>query len=342
MKICRAWLAVCITLALPAVAQQPAGKTKALCGAPAKLACAQTPGVYVGVVRDSSGANCFVQSGNSRPKPAARMKQLYAGDAVECFCDSTITLSLLTGEDQCTKTSLAAADGCFALSSLATQQASKKPQDCNKVETATLMSYHSDPGGPARGETSPIYSPASDGSAVPGDFAIRWSPVSEESFTFSVWDEDGVKLWPAANAGATGRVATSQLKLEDASLRTALVEFRARGGDGTLELQVNDSSGNTYRIRFTLVSQHSEEVLNRELGECSSSEQNVFLHVCRAGVYRKFNLFPEVAQQYDEAVQLVPNSEDLLQNAIGVNERTGNSKRVAELKAQLQKVAAAQ
>jgi hypothetical protein len=118
-------------------------------------------------------------------------------------------------------------------------------------------------------------------------------------------------------------------------LRSALLDYRAQRGDGLLQLDVEDSGGNVYRVPFAVMSQHSEELLQQELAQCAADEKGAFLHICRAAVFSRFKIFPQVADEYDAALSLLPDSEDMLQNAIAVNERIGNVPRAQALKSSL-------
>lgn len=314
-----------------------AQKPTAHCTAPPRLACVAATSDYAGIVREVSGAACFVQSGDTHPVPARKLKKLYAGDAVLCECNSSLTLGLITGADQSVRMQLAAGDDCFRVPQLATPPAVKGHTTPGTRTDAELTVDYGDPGGPSRGQMVPIYSPSPDAAAEPADFTVRWSsPRLEKALRLSVWNEEGVKIWPATDS--EGQVDAKLGELASASLREALKRYRQQGGAGTPELRVEDASGHTYRIRFSLLSQHSEEVLEQELVQCMASEKDVFLPLCRAAAFRRFKMYPEMAAAYDLAVTLAPDSADLLQNAIEVNERTGNTQRVEELKAALDKL----
>ena len=319
-------------------AQKPA----AHCGPPVQLACAGAAAEYAGIVREMNGDDCYLQSGKQRPVRAAKLKKLHAGDALQCECNSTLTVGLITGPDQTTRMQLGAADECFQVPLLAGPSGGKIPphsQPGNRSDAELIVNY-GDPGGPPRSQMAPVYSPSQDGAARPEDLIVRWAPSGSGTMALTVWDEDGNKLWPEASAAAESRVEVQQGQLASASLRQALLQYRDKGGEGTLELRVVDSAGQTYRVLFSLLSKHSEEVLDQELAQCDANEKDALLHLCRAAAYRKFKLFPEMAAEYDQALALAPGSEDLLRNAIAVNERTGNVARVEELKASLQKLSA--
>src|SRR5579884_2028546 len=315
----------------------PSGSSQCTHAVPKGLECVGEGTDFVGMVVQVEGKDCFTQAPGKQPARVGSTKKVFAGSAVQCQCSSSLTMRLLTGAEQTTCMSLRASDGCYRVESLSDHPAGAPepkipttPCQTSKADAELLVKY-GDPAGPARGETGPIFSPAFAGSVRPEQLTIRWTPQQgAQQVRFSVHDEDGNIVWPPRGT-SDGEVDAAKAELVSASARKALSDFRSGGGQGILELRMDDSAGHTYRVPFSILSNHSEEVMGQQLQQCAKSEMKELLNLCRAAVFGKFKLFPEMADEYDQALRLVPDSEDLLQNAIQVNQRTGNSKRVQEL-----------
>ena len=181
-------------------------------------------------------------------------------------------------------------------------------------------------GGRERGGFLWVFSPANEGSVRVENFIIRWNPqpgIGTVSLTMQ--DEAGKRLW--GQDGIKGEAC----QFESEAAKHAVATYRDAGGEGPLFLSIVDSEGSVSRVSFFPLSAQAGEALDQELGMWDKEATSLTRHVCRAYSFARRRMFTEVADEYDAALQVDPDSQDLLTAAIEAHRRIGNSERVREL-----------
>jgi hypothetical protein len=189
-------------------------------------------------------------------------------------------------------------------------------------------------GGRERGNTSVVYSPADGSSVRAANFVIAWIPrkdIATISFVIEDENDKDKELWRQEGVNA----ALGQLISNEA--RIALAKYRDAGDAGPLTLVLSDSGGGESRTSFSPLSVEDEQGLDRELGRWDKETTGLMRHVCRAYSFSSRHMLTETAAEYDAALELDPESHDLLAAAIEANLLTRNSARVAELTQRLAK-----
>ncbi|PYP85990.1 MAG: hypothetical protein DMG65_19590 [Candidatus Angelobacter sp. Gp1-AA117] len=181
-------------------------------------------------------------------------------------------------------------------------------------------------GGRDRPLASDILSP-SPGSAMRAKWAsFRWVPnrsvgrislVIQDGFGSEIWRQDGID-------GATGLFASDAAR--------ATLERYAKSGTQQMFFGVVDSNQQEIRTAFTLLSSTDENALDHALERWSRKGPGLLRHAGRAFTFGQYKLFAEAAAEYEMALKLAPESEDLLTAAIQAYGRVGNSLRTDELK----------
>jgi hypothetical protein len=187
-------------------------------------------------------------------------------------------------------------------------------------------------GGRERGGFSVIFSPANESSVRAKDFVIRWVPrVSVEKISLTIGADTGEELW--RQNGVDGR--SGQLFSETA--RQAVKKYRDSGAQGQLVLFFAEPGGSESRVVFWPLPVAAEYSLEQELNIWDRETAGLMRHICRAFSFARRSMFSEVADEYDVALEMDPESQDLLLTAIEAHRRTGNSLRVIELTRRLSK-----
>ena len=241
-------------------------------------------------------------------------RKLYAGQSLRAGPGGRLKLGLTTGEKE-----IGPSGEWFVL------QPGTNPTP-QQIKVAQALRAYGSPGG-ARGIGSSVFSPA-EGSAVRASrMVIRWNaPKKRGSIQFAVETEGGQELWGQSNVdGSAG-------KLDSEAVRKALADYQAAGGQQILVLTMADSDGNKTRVTFGLPSKASEQELEKELAEWGRVEDPLLRSIGRAYAFSRRTLLVEAAEEYEVALALAPESQDLISTAIEAHGRTGNYARVQELR----------
>lgn len=146
---------------------------------------------------------------------------------------------------------------------------------------------------------------------------FRWMPTSEK-LTLEVYIVGKNK--PEWRQEVDGKLRY----FASPSLSRTLEEIRKKNPNAKLQLKIKAASLNTTNIaNFRLFSLQDENNLDEELGQIND-EQGVFRYLARAAIYYRYKLYSEMANEYEQALKLSPESIDLLNLAAAAQDRTGN------------------
>lgn len=151
----------------------------------------------------------------------------------------------------------------------------------------------------------------------PETLIFRWRGTSEK-LTLSVNIAGQNKpIWSEIVDGAPKSLASNALK-------KLLEVIRRKQPNVKLQLRLSIpylSTENT--ADFQMFSLQDEEKLQKELGQ-TNSEPGIFRHLARAEIYSRHNLYNEMANEYEEALKLSPDSINLLNATASAQDHTGN------------------
>ena len=88
---------------------------------------------------------------------------------------------------------------------------------------------------------------------------------------------------------------------------------------------------NEVRVYFYLLSAPNEQALHRDLEMWNHHGNGLMRYVGRAYSFSRYKLYSEAAAEYEAALLLAPESQDLLEATINVYRSTGNLRRIHEL-----------
>ena len=168
-----------------------------------------------------------------------------------------------------------------------------------------------------------VFSPADHGTFQPRAPVIRWTPAGC-NFSIAIRAHRRV-VWRLDNVRDTGG------SLQSAELRNALTTYRDESGEGPLTLELHDACGGAATLTFRLLSDEEEDNLAHDLAAWATEQDLLVRHLGMASAYDDAGLFPEAAQQYEEALARAPKSRDLLLRTLAEQSLTGNVARATEL-----------
>jgi len=181
-------------------------------------------------------------------------------------------------------------------------------------------------GGRDRGETTQIFSPSNHGVITPDLFVIRWIPSAAKcTVSLAIKEIEGKVLWEEGDIDGSLGLWNSN------KARQALTRYRADGEEAPLLLRLTDSCANQIDITFSLLSARSEASLKEELGRWDKNLVELMVHLGRAYVFESYRIFSGVAEEYEAALKVAPESHDLLIRTILAHRITGNYAREQEL-----------
>jgi hypothetical protein len=177
---------------------------------------------------------------------------------------------------------------------------------------------------------TPIFSPAEHSAVSPERFVIHWMPsVAGCTFRFAIRPREGKAIWEEESID--GRLGS----WDSDQARQAIRKYRADGEIAPLHLMLTDSCGNQSDITFSLLSEKREAALKEDLGLWDKNPVVLMVHLGRAQVFESYRMFSEVAEEYEAALKIAPESRDLLRRAMLAHREIGNSLREEELKKSL-------
>lgn len=165
----------------------------------------------------------------------------------------------------------------------------------------------------------------------PETAVLRWGP-SEGTVNLSI-SVVGVSQapWEQNDVPSEGDSFTSE------SLRKFLKDVREQYPGASLRLKIHTTSNTNNTATFRLLPKETEEALQKELAGVKY-KNGLLSHLFRAEVYRRYKLFLEAAEEYEEALKLSPESTELLRATATLQEQAGNLKRSDELEDHLEEL----
>ena len=205
--------------------------------------------------------------------------------------------------------------------------------DCRPV-TEELLNFRAGGRNERQDRGESWFSPSDIGVFQPQTLVIRWVPYAPGTrLSFSLHDEDGVKIWMARNIdGAKGLFSPRSLhdalqvaqEKEHLSLALSLKIVRA-GSDPRLD-----------EIRFNLISSQTHRKLQDELVPWRSTD--VMYHPARAAIFARYQLFTDSAAELEQVLDISPTDPDLLRMTISAESYALNRARVVALCRRLKRV----
>ena len=327
MKLMTAWLAIVSVIALSfvflshhavevAAGSQPVATAPQT--APDNMVCKRgkgkaNDGQYAGLIK-SVGSRCYRQVGASPPvllDPKHLIAQVFVGENFQCFAGSMMFELTGSTKGQGATYSIRAADGC---------QTIKTPSiPRNDGNEAAVNSHGTARAGLKRGDSGPFCGPANKSWIVPAKFEIRWTPEAVGSIlSLTIFGSGGFQWYVDGVQGASGELIN-----EEASRK--LEEYRDKGGHNPLQLVIEDSKGQKVSIQFSLLSKAAEAALTKDLDNCARVKDDIMLSLCRIAAFKERRMYGEVAREYDRALQLAPESEELIARTAEAYEAIGDA-----------------
>lgn len=199
------------------------------------------------------------------------------------------------------------------------------PGESSATATPDLSIWHVD-----------VFSPAPDSAVWPEHLEFKWATREQgmpasltilDQHEATIWSEELEKrlfiegVWHSAEA----ENVLAKHEGETVYLRLVAHPEIIDWYSGHL---LNTYVGTT--VRFRVLSPSELKALNSDLSALGTAPQ-LLTHILRARVFEKYGMFNQVADEYEEALKLAPNSRSVLQAAISAHHRTGNVWRENEL-----------
>ncbi|HWZ44617.1 MAG TPA: hypothetical protein VNW97_14165 [Candidatus Saccharimonadales bacterium] len=192
------------------------------------------------------------------------------------------------------------------------------------------------PGG-SRAIGSLVWWPADGGAVRAENFHVRWNPPpTPEAFAIAISTAAGDLIWEAGSIdSAQGGLQPQQ----EEAVRRLLTQRQDGVAARDLTLTLTSEMQGSIRIVFSLLSKQEAARINEELLQWDKITNDPLLRMIgRIEALRSANLFCDLAEEFEGALKIAPNSVALLRAAQVANQRIGNSVRTHELAQRLQMV----
>lgn len=271
-------------------------------------------GQYAGLIKNV-GSRCYRQVGDAPPQlldpKRNQVANVYVGERFQCFAGSILfEMKGSTGGQSATYT-IRPADGCHTI-----KEPSIPRNDGNQAGVNTQGTARA---GLKRGDSGPFCAPANKSWVVPAKLEIRWIPAAVGSIlSVGIFGDNGIQWYMDGVPGTLGEMI-------NAEARSKLQEYRDKGGSNPLTIMIEDSKGQNFSIQFSLLSKLDEAALTKDLDNCARVNDDIMLSLCRIAAFRERRMYGEVAREYDKALQLAPESEELIARTAEAYEAIGNA-----------------
>jgi hypothetical protein len=246
-----------------------------------------------------------------------RALPLAPGDQVRCISSGYLTL---VTDDQ-SKT-VKSEDGPYTIPAIPENEPKRQPL---RLLIANAIAFHGIPA-PADAKNKHILFPVEGQALRPGDFLIRWRPLSGSekiSFTLSLSDSSS-PLWSSPQLdGAVGL-------FQSLEARKVLEAIRKKSPSVSAQIQLQPSVNNQAEdpVDFTIVSSSDDAALDSEIRQWDLMDSGLLQYIGRGYSYSSRNLFFDAAREYDRGVAQLGDSCRLLFLARDANLRIGRTDRV--------------
>jgi hypothetical protein len=180
-------------------------------------------------------------------------------------------------------------------------------------------------------EVAPLlWSPAADSSIQAQDFHLRWNPPhAAEPFSVTISRADDTRLWSVeAVDSAQGGLSPQQ----EAEVAGILLRERSQSALQRYSVMISSDLQGAQKTSFSVVSSAEEAQMQAGLARWEQPGLDPLLRaIARAETWRAANLIYKVAEEYDRALILAPDSVALLQADLAVHRQIGDLARSQEL-----------
>jgi CHASE2 domain-containing sensor protein len=171
-----------------------------------------------------------------------------------------------------------------------------------------------------------ILAPAHHSRVIASELLIRWTRSREECpITAWIADSHGTVLWQ------TSGMETGAGMLDSAPMRKAL-----EGQEGPFELRLADACDHDVTVSFDTLASEDAALMRSDLEAWQETSPGaLLLHLGRAAIYARYGVLTHVADEYEAALAIVPDSAALLSRTIDAHDVIGNVARSRQLAAKL-------
>ncbi|HEV7681087.1 MAG TPA: hypothetical protein VGO68_03115 [Pyrinomonadaceae bacterium] len=271
-------------------------------------------GQYAGLIRNV-GSRCYRQTGDGSlqlldPK-RNQLTKVNVGESFQCFAGSIMFEMKGSAAGQGATYTIRPADGCHTI-----KEPSIPRTDANQ---AGVKSHGTSRAGLTRGDSGPFCGPANKSWIAPSQLEIRWIPAAVGSvLSVGVFGDGGMLWYRDGVPGTAGELISDEA-------RSKLQTYRDKGGPNPVTLMIEDSRGQKFSIQFSLLSKVEEDTLTKDLDNCTTVKDDIMRALCRVAAFRDRRMYGEVAREYDKALQLAPESEELIARTAEAYEAIGDA-----------------
>jgi hypothetical protein len=271
-------------------------------------------GQYAGLIRNV-GSRCYRQTGNAPPRlldpKRDQFAKVFVGESFQCFAGSIMFEMKGSAGGRGATYTIRQPDSCHTIKAPAMAR--------NDGNQAAVNTHGTSRAGLTRGDSGPFCGPANKSWIVASQLEIRWLPAAVGSvLSVGVFGDDGILWYRDGVQGTPGELIADEV-------RSKLQTYRDKGGPNPVTLMIEDSKGQKSSIQFSLLSKVEEDALTKDLDKCATVKDDIMLALCRVAAFRDRRMYVEVAREYDKALQLAPESEELIARTAEAYEAIGDA-----------------
>ena len=241
---------------------------------------------------------------------------LYEGDLLQASQDGVVKIVLRSLK----VLTLRAKDTPFRLPHAPTQE---------EEDLSSAILDFGKPG--ASREVAPLlWCPAADSWINAQDFHLRWNPPhAAEPFSVTISRADDTRLWSVEAVDSAQGGLSPQQESEVAGL---LLRERSQSARQRYSVTISSDLQGAPKTSFSVVSSAEEAQVQAELARWDQAALDPLVRaLSRAGTWHAANLIYKVAEEYDRALILAPESVALLEADLAVHRQIGDLARSQEL-----------